>query len=77
MNESRARYMCESWTRYMSNIAQLDLLDLCGTSLNIDYLDPIIAYQDPIIAHQDPIKAPEGVVYLCNIVIFVLSRNYL
>jgi hypothetical protein len=51
----------------MSNIAYLDLLDLCGTSLNIDYLDPIIA-------HQDPIKAPEGVVYLCNIIIFVLSR---
>jgi hypothetical protein len=29
MNESRARYMCESWARYMSNIAYLDLLDLC------------------------------------------------
>jgi hypothetical protein len=44
--------------------------------LNIDYLDPIIAYQDPIIAHQDPIKAPEGVVNLCNVIIFVLSRNF-
>jgi hypothetical protein len=28
------------------------------------------------IAHQDPIKDPEGVVYLCNIIIFVSSRNF-